>query len=104
LNVATSSAPDRLDLQVRDARLVGHRRQHLGVVVREDVGRVAGLAQPGDTLGHVLEDVEFVADGQDLVASVRRDVRPVGRQGVLEGVAVQFDERLVGVDVVATIA
>jgi hypothetical protein len=77
-----------------------HRIEHCGVPVRDDIAVVATLAEAFDSFTHVVEDVQFVVDGQDLVALFGSDVDAAGIESVLEGVAVDLVKRLVGVELV----
>jgi len=65
---------DRVRYQVADVCVVDHRRQHLGVPVRDDVAVVARRPQAFDRVPDVVEDVELVVDGENLVALLGRDV------------------------------
>jgi len=51
---------DRLLDQAADVGVLDHRREHLRVAVRDDVGVVPAVPEPLDAVADVLEHVEFV--------------------------------------------
>jgi len=61
-----------------------HRRQHRRVSIRDDIAVVPPVDEAGNTVPNVVEDIEFVVDGENLVTFLVRDIDAVGIECVLE--------------------